>query len=215
MFRALTYAVGARTAVGMSTENDREDPNDQVIDASDDVNSPGATFMSQFNPQPVVGPGPDGFPIEHDPPGDPNPPSMVPENLVCMAQPIVEAGKNDGGDFIPARHQALPPCRFYARQLCPLPEEIFGRKFIRRLCAHPGMKTLSGAFLDLTDDAMFACELRDPPDPRTNGELNSRDERLLRRAQDQRKWRMFPTPEEAAAGKHTLSDDEFEKESKP
>lgn len=164
----------------------------------DRENTPSESVYDAYQPEPpIVTMGEDGFPIEHDPPGDPGILPLTPENLCCMEQP------NDEMDGV-----RLPRCIFYIRQLIPL-DDLYGRKAMRRLCSNPLFKTLSGAGMSLTDDGVFACEAREPADPKATEELDRRDRRTSSRATGDRKsYRLFPTPEEAKSGKHTLAPDE-------
>ena len=169
-------------------------PSDLAPD--EEVNRPNTTIYDQYQPATAVWSlGQDGLPIEHDPPGDPGVPALLPENMTCLAQP-------EKGDQPP-----LPPCKYYKRQLIPGTEGD-GRKYMRRMCTHPGMATLSGAYLDLSESAMYGCEMRDPMDIESVRDLDARDARTVARAQDPRIWRILPTPEEAAAGKYELDGSE-------
>jgi hypothetical protein len=79
---------------------------------------------------------------------------------------------------------------------------------MRRLCVHPAYKSLSGAGFEVSDSAVYACELREPFDILGSKEMDARDKRTMRRGESNLHYRMFRTPEEAVAGKHTLSVDE-------
>jgi hypothetical protein len=158
-------------------------------------NTPSTSIFDAFQPEPVkYTMGKDGFPLEHDPPGNPGVPSLTPENLTCLAQ-------DDG----------TPKCSWFARQLVPT-SIADGRKYMRRLCTHQAFKTLSGAGMEISDSAVYACEMRDPPHGPSIADLDRRDARSMARAKIKHNWRMFRTEDEAKAGVHTLGDSQYERE---
>lgn len=62
-----------------------------------------------------------------------------------------------------------PRCAHYARQLFvnhdqPDPKE-FGHRLRYSFCMHPARRSIGGAAMSLQNEAVFACDLRDPPDP--------------------------------------------------
>jgi hypothetical protein len=68
--------------------------------------------------------------------------------------------------YIPVRPRR-EPCRYYARQILsndgqPDPNEP-GHKIIFRNCTM--RRSVGGAFMSLRDEAIYACDYRDPPDP--------------------------------------------------
>ena len=169
----------------------RNDDDDDLL--SDDPCTPSDSVFDQFQSDEIrYSMGEDGFPLEHDPPGDPNAPALTPENFTCLEQA-------DG----------TQKCKWMIRQLIPF-DDTRGSKYMRRMCTHALCKTLSGAGLQLSDSAMYACELREPPHGPSIDDLDRRDKRTMARAKSKIKWRMFRTPEEAEAGKHTLGEDEYE-----
>jgi len=175
----------------------QDDPNDDVR-PEEENNSPGESVFDAYQPneiQYVI--DEDGFPTDHDPPGESDVLPLTPENMCCMAQPAKPGV------------EALPRCEHYVRQLVPI-QDINNRKIMRRMCSHPMFKTLSGAGYDLTDSAVFACEARVPPDPTSLAVMDARDARTEKRSQNPKKFRLFRTEEEAKAGKHTLAEDEHE-----
>ena len=157
------------------------------------THKPGDSVFDAFQPETDLwGPGADGLPapIEKDTGDGPLP--FTPENLVCMKQ------------------ETCGVCVYYKRQITPLGEH-HDQRSIDRWCLHPGMRALNGAALNLSESAMFACELRDPPHPESAKLLDDIDENLLQRATGPAKfWSLFRTPEQAAAGVTTLGEDDYE-----
>jgi len=72
------------------------------------------------------------------------------------------------------------------------------------------MRALNGAALNLSESAMFACELREPCHPESEALLDEGDSKRLKLAGDKKYWRLFRTPEEAAKGVTQLSEDDYE-----
>lgn len=62
-----------------------------------------------------------------------------------------------------------PRCAFYARQLFvnhdQPNENEFGHKLRYSFCMHPARRSIGGAAMSLQNEAVFACDLRDPPEP--------------------------------------------------
>jgi hypothetical protein len=77
-----------------------------------------------------------------------------------------------------------PACKYYARQLFvnsgqPDPKQP-GHRLRMSFCAHPARRSIGGAALSLQNEAIFACDLRDPPDPASLArELDAFDARAL------------------------------------
>jgi hypothetical protein len=170
----------------------QNDDEDLEIDPESEANFPGESAFDAFQPEPIqMSKDEEGFPVEHDPPGDPSVRSLTPANLCCM--------KQDDGTL---------DCKWYARQLVEL-KDLGGHKYMNRICTHTAFKTLSGAGLILSDSAVFACSMRDPPHAPGLEDMDRRDKRTTARGKSTKKWPMFRTAEQAKAGVHTLKDDEY------
>jgi hypothetical protein len=114
-----------------------------------------------------------------------------------MAQPVREG-----------RTEALPSCKHYARQKGV--DETIPVYITMRWCTHGCMRSLSGAALSLRDTAMIACELREPRDPCTDALLDKDDEKRVKLGGKRVGYRLYKTPEDVAAGKTSLSEEEWE-----
>lgn len=68
---------------------------------------------------------------------------------------------------IPVR-PVRPRCAYYARQLFVNHDQPDPKKFGHRLrysfCMHPARRSIGGAAMSLQNEAVFACDLRDPAD---------------------------------------------------
>ncbi len=173
---------------------DDEGPQTEPPDGTEPgAHQPGESVFDAFQPEvDVWGTGPDGLPaaIEKDTGDGPYP--FLPENLVCMKQDSAET------------------CIYYKRQLVPLGVHHDQRQ-VDRWCTHPSQRALNGAALNLSESAMFACELRDPPHPESVKLLDDGDAKRLSTATGPKKhWRLFRTPEEAAAGVTELGENDYE-----
>lgn len=69
-------------------------------------------------------------------------------------------------------------CRYYKRQLFPIDGEPT-MKVIFRNCTHPARRSIGGAALSLRDEAVFACDYRDPLDAIANASLDASDRKKL------------------------------------
>lgn len=103
-------------------------------------------------------PGPDGLPV---PAGEPRPPAewLTDDNFVCAAAP--ESGR--------------PACRHYAALLVPHEGQVkgFGNnkpKSLRRFCTKLAAQS---ELMELTETEVFACTLRDPPDPASAAKIEA------------------------------------------
>jgi len=171
-----------------------EEGDDDAQQLEPGTHSPGDSVFDAFPPEiDLWGRGEDGLPspIEKDTGDGPHP--FTPENLVCMRQATADI------------------CQYYKRQLTPL-GPFRDQRNVDRWCLHPGMRALNGAALNLSESAMFACELREPPHPESAKLLDEGDEKRLRLSSDKDKkyWRIFRTPDEAAKGVSELSDTDYE-----
>lgn len=85
------------------------------------------------------------------------------------------------GTLVPVR-PVRERCKFYKRQSmanddAPEPDEP-GHFIVFRNCTQ--RRSVGGAFMTLRDEAVYACEYRDPPDPRTTEKyLDARDRKAL------------------------------------
>lgn len=179
---------------------------------------PGRKFLDQFKPRKItVISGPDGLPVEKDPPWrhqDAIPPPLAPMTMACLAQPR---------DARIGRLVDIPKCRYYRRQRTTA-TEIPGATTIDRYCMHPAMRGLNGAAMAVGDCAIFNCELRDPVDPATEPILDSIDnekislgekrletEGYLAAEEDRRTvgYRMFRTEEDVKEGRTTVDEEDY------
>lgn len=92
---------------------------------------------------------------------------------VCVT--LFGGGDDDGGSYCmvdPLR----PQCSHYARQLVPFPEER-ERSLAIRLCT--ARRTDEGEFLDLGNQQILACELREPVFGNEAEQIDAFDERTI------------------------------------
>lgn len=181
------------------------DPEDnpimQVVREGEDPTGPprhGDSVFDQYVPMPSkIATGPDGLPMEVWPelgPYDAMPPALAPETLTCMKQPPSEAYP-DG----------MPKCKHYRRQITREPLAI-DRPIIERWCVHEAQRGLNGAALSLRDTEVPACELRDPPDPKCEQYLDHVDDVKIKLGKERTILPMFKTPEDLAAKRTHVSD---------
>jgi hypothetical protein len=156
--------------------------------------TPGLSVYESFDPTPDMwANGADGLPVPLEEDRGDGPYPFKPENLVCIRQ-------DDG----------TPACSFYKRQLVPLGEH-HDQRWVDRWCTHPCMRGLNGASLNLSESAMFACELREPPHLASIRLLDEGDAKRIEAASGPKKfWPMFQTPEQSAAGVTTLGENDYE-----
>lgn len=204
-----------KLGVEEQVEQEREQKEKEV--GPEQAPSVSACVFDQFDPPPPkLIMGPDGLPVEKDPPWshrDALPPPLTPETLNCMKQP--PDPKN--GRFV-----ELGRCIHYRRQRvndidCP------DRPIINRMCCAPEMRGINGASMVIRDACVFDCELRIPPDPKAEFILDAIDaekidigrERMdLAAGKDgggrrHRGYRIFRTDKEAQEGKTMLAENEF------
>ncbi|MFA4971406.1 MAG: hypothetical protein WC683_02250 [bacterium] len=183
--------------------------------------TPGGSIFEQFRPaQPEYRDGPDGMPIEKDPPwtfSQALPPPLCPQTFSCLEQ---EPDPKKG------RLTRLGKCRFYKRQRVISPD-IPDLALIERFCTVEALRGINGAAMCLKDSAIFDCEFRDPPDPAATNVLDAIDAEKIeigkarvivegagsgdREAPRKIKgYRMFKTKEDVEAGKKVLDKDEFQ-----
>jgi len=181
---------------------------------------PGGSIFDQFQPaQPEFKDGPDGLPVEKDPPwsfSQALPPPLAPQTLSCLAQEV---------DVGAGRHVALPRCRYYKRQRVLSPD-IPDLAQIERFCTIESLRGINGAAMCLKDCAILNCEFRDPPDPAAEIMLDAIDKVKIEIGKERvateghagdgkvgprklKGFRMFKTLEDVANKKTTLNDDEF------
>ncbi len=117
-------------------------------------------------------PGPDGLPI---PSGEPRPPAewLTDDNFVCAS--AVEYGR--------------VACRYYAALLVPHEGQVkgFGNnkpKSLRRFCTKLAAQS---ELMELTETEVFACTLRDPPDPSSAAKIEAFEAEQKRLAESIRK----------------------------
>jgi len=183
----------------MAHDTDMDELGDLGLDVDElpEAPTPSTTILDQYAPADerwiLDESQPDGI----RPPLDPDvaaPIPLTPANLCCM------------------RQDDAPACRHYGRQLCPFGaprEETRGHRLMRRFCTHPSLRALNGAALHFNDEeGMYACSLRDPPLARLDEKLDGFDGEIMSRGTTRRAWPMFRTPEQAAAGVHTLPAEE-------
>jgi hypothetical protein len=173
---------------------------------------PGDSMTDNFEPYAyTMVEGPDGLPVEDTPPwqsADSAPIPLTPETVQCLPQK-------------PGKHtpEGLPACSHYKRQRVHNPTAP-DRPIIQRFCTHPSLRGINGACLSLDDAGVFECEFRDPIDPRAKLVLDMLDHHKIKlgreRLQNEVKtgkvhgFRLFRTPEDVAAGRFTLSDDDID-----
>lgn len=150
-----------------------------------------------FRPSPLHTPlAEDGLPDHSKDPigGRASPPPMTPETLVCLR------------DERPGKERKQ--CRYYKRQVFsdpnyPNPKQ-YGHTDVHRLCT--ARRSNGGAFMCLNDQAVYACDLRDPPDPRTSGYQDEVDRIVI---SQKRHLVMIPWP--PGSGEEYVRDhDDFE-----
>lgn len=113
------------------------------------------------------------------------PPALMQETLVCMKQ---DADPEHG------RSECLEKCKYYKRQLSREPSAL-NLRVIDRWCLHPASKGLNGAALSLRDTEVPFCELRDPPDPRSEYYLDKIDEKKIQQGKNREFFPIFKTVE--------------------
>jgi len=174
---------------------------------------PGGHFFDQFNPDPpTLTEGPDGMPMEVDPPWNPEDAAPIPlshKTVACLAQP--------GCAFFP---RGLAKCSHYKRQRVHSPATP-DRPLIMRFCCRGELKGLNGAALVIDDAGIFNCEFRHPPDPRTELVLDQIDDGIIKKGEERLKieketghihgYRMFPTMEDYKAGRRTVDEGDYAK----
>lgn len=167
-------------------------------------------------PLPIVD-GPDGLPTVGIGPSDADASGhlpLSPRNLVCIAdrtrffrwgesdesgqqqrvyyapeevEPHLSIGghaayrlKSDQGHVYPERHQ----CSHLLRQMTPWPGDPEHFE-IRYYCA--ARRDTSGAMVGLTDGAVWACDMRDPPEYESLVRLNAGEDRKIEQGRTRRK----------------------------
>ncbi len=132
-----------------------------------------------------VGLGPDGLPVIG---GNKRPPALglFRESFICNSSPAVanEHGGLDG----PAR----PKCRHLAQLVTDAEGEIQGDdddiekrpKRIRRFCRALASQS---ELMEVSDTNVYACDLRDPPDPQTAGRIEAFEDRQRQIADESKK----------------------------
>lgn len=89
-------------------------------------------------------------------------PALTPENLVCL-------GTKD-----------RVRCAFYKRQLLDAADMNNAHKLVVRFCT--ARTDEDGAYMSLRDVAVYACDLRQPPDPRTAAALDGIEDAQIQAA---------------------------------
>lgn len=141
----------------------------------------------------------DGMPdvvTQHYTEEDVLPPSLSEETLVCLAQPERHVPVPDQPGQVRV-YPAVPKCQYYKRVKARDTE--IGRFIIQRYCTCPDLKGLSGAALDLRDTVVPCCEMRDPPDGRSEEELDKVDAEKIALGKNREFFPLYMTPEEARA----------------
>lgn len=181
-----------------------DNPIMQVIDEGADPTGPprhGDSVFDQYKPiAPKMIMHEDGMPMPVYPDIDSeqtHAAPLSPESLVCMAQqPSPEFN----------RHESLPKCKYYARQLCREPGAI-DRPIIERWCLHEAQRGLNGAAFSLRDTEVPFCELRDPPDPRSEFGMDYIDAKKVELGKERKTYPVFRTLEDLQAGRTKVEDD--------
>jgi len=200
-----------------------------LLDEQDDMLGgprPGDAVTDAFEPYPPqLKIGHDGLPVEVDPPWTPKqaaPIPLSPKTMCCLEQPDVmvpgRGRKVQDAKGIWVREKELgplPKCEFYKRQRvhdAMTPD----RPLLQRFCTHPSLRGINGASLVLDDAGIFNCELRSPTNPQDTLVLDEIDSRIIakgearvefeKRTGKTKGYRMFRTPEDVAAGRHTLDE---------
>lgn len=177
------------------------------------VPRPGGHFFDQFDPAPVtLTTGPDGLPVEVDPPWKPEdaaPIPLTPKTMSCLAQ--------ERSAWCPS---GLPKCRHYKRQRVHSAQTP-DRPLIMRFCCCDELRGLNGAALVVDDSGIFNCEFRDPPDPRCEVVLDKIDAKIIEKGEERLKieaqtghvhgYRLFPTLEDVKQGRYTVDEGDFVK----
>lgn len=79
-------------------------------------------------------------------------------------------------------------CSRYKRQLAGA-DDLAGVTTIWRYCE--ALRTVGGAYLQVNDEAIYACELREPRDPSTEASIRAFDERKMRQGKERVYLPMF------------------------
>jgi len=87
-----------------------------------------------------------------------------------------------GTAFVPVV-EARAACQHYKRQMSDMAGNP-GRKFVSRFCM--AQRDENGEYVSLRDGLMFACDLRDPPDPITARRLDAFDEEKILEGRERR-----------------------------
>lgn len=94
-----------------------------------------------------------------------------------VAQLLVSAGRGDEAESFKAKDAVYlpvrplrPRCRYYARQHFGNDDQMdVGaplHNIFRLLCTHPARRSIGGAAMSLSGEAIYGCDLRDPPSPK-------------------------------------------------
>lgn len=115
---------------------------------------------------------------------------------------VVELG--DG--FLPVRPRRRK-CRHYKRQVFsndsqPDPEQP-GHQIVFRVCA--ARRSNGGAFMSVSNEGIYACDFRDPPDPSSTQKQDEKDRRKLVDRPDRTRLPLF-----GGSGDAIVQDDQVE-----
>jgi hypothetical protein len=99
------------------------------------------------------------------------------------------------GDLVPVR-PARERCKYYARQHfandeSPGQPDEFGHNIILRVCTHPARRSIGGAGMSLTNEAIYGCDLRDPHDAKSVEWLDRHDSNKIRNRPDRVRLPLF------------------------
>jgi hypothetical protein len=161
--------------------------------------SPFEELSEEYSPSQITSvQGPDGLPMQVAPgAGETDIPVFSCETLVCMGDysKFVDAEgktydkllveqrypyfvlKGSGTEVTPIR----PPCRHYVRQMTQF-EHNPEVKLISRLCS--ARRDRQGAFMSVRDRAVWACDMRDPPDLESTKLLDAFDNKKVKEGQE-------------------------------
>lgn len=172
---------------------------------------PGEALTENFNPYDyAMVMGEDGLPREAGTPWQSQDAATIPltpETVKCLPQAPRDP-----------TCAGLAVCKYYKRQRVHNPAAP-DRAMIQRFCTVTELRGINGACMALDDAGIFDCEFRDPPDPEdtrrldaidcdkiTKGRIRLREEAATGTVHG---YRMFRTPEDVAAGKYVLDENEI------
>jgi hypothetical protein len=175
-----------------------------VVDVDEEQLHPrfGNTVFDTYAPQPIVLEisEEDGLPdlvVQHYAPEDVLPPSLNEDTLVCLAQPERHLPVVGGQPGEVKVYPALAKCVYYKRS--KVRDTDIGQFLICRFCTNPNLKGVNGAAMDLRDTSIPCCEFRDPPDVRSEEEMDRIDEEKIAMGRNRVYYPITMTAEQARA----------------